>query len=119
MVQQDDGSHVSQTAFSVGINNVDNLFNEKKIVVTLSSGDSTGRFVLRDVNNETYLLAYTVMTDYGTTHEINSGDVYAEFTASGNVTGKILLDRTQITRDGSYAGTVTFAVSVVDIEEQN
>ena len=42
-----------------------------------------------------------------------------QFTANGNVTGKILLDRTQITRDGAYAGTVTFIVSVVDIEEQN
>jgi hypothetical protein len=118
-VQKQDGSHISQKEFSVKISDVKNLFQEKKIVVTLSSADSTGKFVLRDINNETYLLAYTVVTDFNTPHEIESGETYAEFTANGSMTGKILVDRTQVTRDGSYSGTITFAISVVDIAKEN
>ncbi|MBQ9132157.1 MAG: hypothetical protein IJX62_06785, partial [Clostridia bacterium] len=118
-VAKQDQSHLSNTSFRVTVSNVDHLFNEKKVVVSITSDDSTGNFVLRDRDNNVYLLPYAVFTAYGNEHEIDSGEVFAEFTDNGEISGYVQIDRSQISRDGSYSGTMIFSIAVEALTAEN
>lgn len=103
----------SETAVSVGASDVSFLFGEKKLVISLSSADASGEFLLRDVNDPTYTLPFNVYTEQpGERVEVTPGGRFAEFTADGRVNGCLRIDQSLINRNGSYSGTVTFTVSV-------
>ncbi len=103
---------VKSTVFSVTASNVDNLFNEKQIVVSVSGTD--GVFALYD---EDYMLHYEIYNTETGGEKLASGDVFATFTQNGAQVGRLDIDQSQITRKGSYSGTVIFDVRVTNIEE--
>lgn len=103
----------SETDISVSAADVGFLFGEKKIVISLSSADSSGAFLLRDLEDSTYTLPFSVYTEQtGEREELAPGDTFAEFTANGSVAGALRIDQSLITRNGSYSGTVVFTVTV-------
>ena len=108
-----DADAVKSTSFEVRASNVSNLFGEKQVVVAISAPN--GEFVLRD---EEFLLTYAVYDAEQDGTRLDSGDVFAVFDTNGSAKGRIEIDQSQITRRGSYSGTLIFAVSVTDKEEQ-
>lgn len=104
---------VKVTAFEVKASNVDNLFGEKQIVVSLSVPN--GEFVLKD---EKFWLAYSVFASEEGGEALNSGDVFAVFENNRTAKGRIEIDQSQITRRGSYTGSMRFTVSVADKEAE-
>ena len=104
---------VKVTAFEVKASNVDNLFGEKQIVVSLSVPN--GEFVLKD---EEFWLAYSVFASEEGGEALNSGDVFAVFENNRTAKGRIEIDQSQITRRGNYTGSMRFTVSVADKEAE-
>lgn len=110
----------SETAVSVGASDVSFLFGEKKLVISLSSADASGEFLLRDVNDPTYTLPFSAYTEQtGERTRVAPGGRFAEFTADGRTNGCLRIDQSLINRNGSYSGTVTFTVSVEPISAES
>jgi len=108
-IVKNDKSHLSNSEFTVKISDVNHLFGEKKIVVTVSSDDSLNRFVLKDTSDATHILPYSVLVGE---QSVEPDGILANFTENGEVVGIIQIDRSKIARDGSYQGTMIFTVSV-------
>ncbi len=100
-----DADALSVTPFEIRVSNVDNLFGEKQITVSVSA--EGGAFVLRD---GAYSLSYAIYNAESGGGSIVSGSDFASFTADGLQKGRLEIDQSNITRKGSYSGTVTFTV---------
>ncbi|MBQ8213315.1 MAG: hypothetical protein IJZ80_04835 [Clostridia bacterium] len=106
-----DSDAVKSTVFEVKATNVSNLFGEKKIVVEIASSD--GVFRLTD---EEFSLAYAVYNAETGGTNLESGDGFATFLSDGIAKGRIEIDQSQITRQGSYSGRMIFTVKVTERE---
>lgn len=106
---KEDQSHIVAKPITVTASDVDHLFGEKRILVTVNT--ASGKFELADGD---YRLPYTV---YGALDEspLEPGDPFTIFTENGNAEGKITFDQSLITREGSYSGRLTFSIRVEDI----
>lgn len=109
--KESDKDAVKVTAFEVKASNVGNLFGEKQIVVSLSAPN--GEFLLKD---EEFWLAYSVFSSELGGEALESGDIFAIFENDRTAKGRIEIDQSQITRRGSYTGSMRFTVSVADKE---
>ena len=107
-----DTDAVSTTAFEVRASNVDHLFGEKQIVIDVSAPD--GVFCLMD---EEFPLPYSLYNTANGGEPLQSGDRFAVFLENGTAEGRIEIDQSQITRQGSYSGRILFTVSVAAREE--
>ncbi len=110
---EDSEDRYSLTKFTVAAENVDNLFGEKEVQVSVASGDANGIFVLRDGNGG--ILPFELFAEEGAQTIINSGDIFAHFAANGSVDTWIRIDQSKITQSGIYNGVLIFSYSVEDI----
>lgn len=109
---REDGSHILSAELKITATDVNYLFGEKSIRVTVNA--EGGSFALADGE---YRLPYSV---YGAIGEdaLLPGDTFAVFTQSQSVVGKITVDQSLITREGSYKGRLIFEVSVEDLDKE-
>ena len=101
------------TKFTVTAKDVDNLFDEKEIQISVKSNDEGGIFALRDTNGVT--LPFELFAEEGAQTPINSGDVFARFEANGSVDTWLRIDQSKITQSGIYNGVLIFSYTVENI----
>lgn len=95
---------------TVSVSDVHYLFGEQEIVVTATpSGDE---FVLLD---GTHRLTYEMYGEADPDTPLTTGGVVARFLQDGDATLRIRVDQSQIRRNGTYTGTVTFSVSLGEL----
>ena len=104
-----DGSHIASSEIQITVSDVDHLFGEKLILVTVNT--ESGKFELADGDHR---LPYAV---YGSLSEqpLAPGEEFAVFRNDQTAIGRIEIDRSLITREGSYGGRLLFEVSVNDL----
>lgn len=107
-----DGSHIVSKDLKVSVTDVNHLFGEKLILVTVNT--ESGKFELAD---GAYRLPYAVYGTLGNT-PLTPGDEFAVFTKSESATGRIAFDQSLITREGSYSGRLIFEVKIESITQQ-
>lgn len=105
-----DTDKVKSTTFSVSASSIENLFGEKKVVVSLTAAD--GKFALKNGDDS---LEYTVYNQETGGEALASGATFTEFTSAISVTGRVDIDQSKITQKGTYTGTMTFSISLEDI----
>lgn len=102
-----DAVAIVEKTFNVTASDVQNLFDGNKVVVRVNASSlslstaapiSTLPFSVYKTGNGTALTGATAL--------------FASFTANGSQGGKVTIDQRQITKAGSYSGTMTFNVSV-------
>ena len=106
---REDGSHIVSKEIKISVTDVDHLFGEKMILVTVNT--ENGKFELADGD---YRLPYAVYGAIGNT-ALFPGEEFAVFTQNGEATGRIAFDQSLITREGSYSGRLIFEVMLEDI----
>ena len=106
---QADGSHLVSAPIKISVTDVDHLFGEKIILITVNT--ESGTFELSD---GVYRLPYSV---YGALKDtpLMPGEIFASFTQNQSVSGRLTFDQSLITREGSYSGRLIFEVSVQSI----
>lgn len=109
-----DATRYSTTPFTVSVSDVDNLFGEKEIVVTLNT--DSGSFELKDGD---HTLPYEAYATESGGEALATGADFATFTSDGSVTGRIVVDQSLITRKGSYSGTLIFSFAVEPKSDAN
>lgn len=107
--EEDAPDKIASKALTLTASDVENLFGEKKIAVTAAAPD--GAFRLTDGTNQ---LAYSVYAPDSPT-ALASGGVFTEFTGDQSKTGRIEVDQSTIRHAGTFTGTITFTISLVDI----
>lgn len=105
-----DADKVKSTTFSINASSIENLFDTKKVVVSLSAADGT--FALKNGDDS---LEYAVYNQETGGTALADNDTFAEFTSADSVTGRVDIDQSKITKKGSYTGTMTFSISLADI----
>ncbi len=103
---------ISDTAFAVTAEDVDNLFGEKKLVIRMRGAG--GSFSMTDEAGNA--LSYQVCTGRQGNNTIASNGILGELTSDGSCYGRIRIDRSQITTSGKYEGQVFFDITVEDID---
>ncbi len=100
--------------FSVTVTDVDHLFGEKQIKVSVS--DESGSFLLSDGD---YTLPFAVYPGASGGTAVTAGGTLAAFTGNGSAVGRIEIDQSMITRKGNYTGSLifTFAVEPLSADE--
>ena len=99
--------------FTIGVPEVLSL-NGKQICVRVY-GDN-GVFALQNADATSWL-RYEVYSNANTTLPLQSGDVFATFTAVGEQSGFVRIDQKDITHADTYTGNLRFSFFVSDIEE--
>ena len=107
--EKPDGSHVVSSEIKITVSDVDHLFNEKLILVTVNT--ESGKFELADGDHRLPYAVYGSLSDL----PLKPGDEFAIFMKDQTATGRIEFDRSLITREGSYSGRLLFEVSVNDL----
>ena len=108
-ISKTDNSTIKSTTFDVVAANVANL-GKRRVDISIYTLD--GAFNLTDGNN--HFLPYKIFAQAADGVAIASGEQFTSFTADGTVTGRVDVDRTDIPAEGSYTGTVTFTIALVD-----
>lgn len=106
---QEDGSHIVSAEIEISVKNVDHLFGEKMILVTVNT--ESGKFELADGE---YRLPYAVYGALGDA-PLMPGEDFAIFTKDQSAMGRIEFDQSLITREGSYSGRLIFETTVSDL----
>ena len=109
-----DPNRHSLSKFTVTATNVDNLFGEKEICVSVTSGNTNGTFCLQDERGNT--LPFELFRDANAQTSIASGDVFARFDENGSVDTWIRIDQSKITESGIYNGVLIFSYTAQDIQ---
>lgn len=103
---------IATAKIQVGASGISYLFGRKIVVrIAPSLGDD---FVLTGEDGST--LPYSVYATESGGSAMQSNTVFAEFTESGSVKGRIEIDQSDIEQSDTYRGTLTFYVS---LEEPN
>ncbi len=108
-----DPERYSNTQFTVAVSNVQNLFGEQKIVLTVSHATGDSGFYLSDPSGTT--LPYSLHLSKDAVEALANGDTLAEFTEDGSVSAWIRIDQSQILKSGLYSGTLVFDYSAKPI----
>lgn len=106
-VSATDAAAIKEQAFNITASDVQNLFDNKKVVVRIAA-DS---LALTEASG-TAVLPFSVYTSGNSSALTGVNDVFAQFGSNGSHSGKITIDQRQITKTGNYSGTLTFNVSV-------
>ena len=102
-------SSIKSTTFPVQISGITYL-NGKQITVSISAPNDEFKLY-----NGIYSIPYYVYNGVGqNATKLQSGDVLATFTSDGAIMGRIDVDQKDIAVAGSYGGTLTFTVAVVE-----
>ena len=109
-----DPNRHSLNKFTVTATNVDNLFGEKEICVSVTSGNIDGTFCLQDESGNT--LPFELFREANAQTSIASGDVFARFDKNGSVDTWIRIDQSKITESGIYNGVLIFSYAVESID---
>ena len=103
------------TSFEVQVQNVENLYGEKAIQVSVAPGNGN-TFCLQDEDGN--VLLFDLFRDKETQTPISEDRVLEQFTQSDQVVQTwIRIDQSTISTSGVYNGVLTFHYSIVDIEE--
>lgn len=111
-LQQTAESTPVDTPFTISIPEVLSL-DGKQICVRVY-GDN-GVFALQ--GSDGIVLPYQVFSNTNTTQPLNSGDIFATFTAEGEQSGFVRIDQKDITKADTYTGNLRFSFFVNDVEE--
>ena len=112
----DDPNRYSLTKFTVEARNVDYLFGENAIQVSVNAQEGSNVFCLQNANGTS--LPFDLLPSPTGQNTLQSGDVLARFTANSTVEVWIRIDRSQISQTGTYEGVLTFRYSVVEINNE-
>lgn len=83
-----------------------------KVSVTVTGMGTNGAFIMKDKNGIGAVeLPFSLYNNTNSPNPIEPGAVYGEFTANEVKNGKATVDTANITRAGSYKGTLTFTIS--------
>lgn len=111
-----DPERTSLTKFTVEAQNVNYLFGEKEIQISVNTKDPNGVFYLQDESGA--ILPFDLLAAKDAQTPIANGDVFATFTENGSVDTWIRIDQSKIVQSGIYNGVLVFSYSVVDIEDK-
>ena len=111
---KEDPNRHSLSKFTVTATNVDNLFGEKEIQVSVTSGNADGTFCLQDESGNT--LPFALFKEANAQTSIASGDVFARFDKDGSVDTWIRIDQSKITESGIYKGVLIFSYTTQDVQ---
>ena len=109
-----DPNRHSLSKFTVTATNVDNLFGEKEICVSVTSGNTDGTFCLQDESGNT--LPFELFREANAQTSIASGNVFARFDKNGSVDTWIRIDQSKITESGIYNGVLIFSYTAQDVQ---
>lgn len=111
LIRKMDGAadKIASRDLPITVSKVQNLFGEKRIVVSASTPDGT--FALTDGTNQ---LAYSLFAPEASSPLTNDG-VFATFTGDESKTGRVEVDQSAIRRAGTFTGTVVFTIALEDI----
>ena len=99
--------------FTIGVPEA--LLLEGKQICVRVYGDN-GVFALQNANGTSWL-RYEVYSNANIELPLQSGDVFATFTAVGEQSGFVRIDQKDITQTDTYTGYLRFSFFVSDIEE--
>ena len=114
-ISRTEESSVVKKEFSLGVSGIEAAELQNEVIrVTVSdpmqAGVATSEFYMYNGNNK---LPFTL---YNGEKQIANESVFHIFTANETVTGYVAVDQKDIPATGSYTGTLTFTVSLVDAE---
>lgn len=103
--------------FEVSVANVNNLFGEKEVQVSVRT--ASGSFVLQNEEG-THELIYKLYNSLTENNALDSGDVFAVFDEINTdaVKGRLEIDQSQIVYTDEYLGTLIFDISLVSVGEE-
>lgn len=113
---EDDPNRYSLTKFTIEARNVDNLFGENEIRLSVDAQNEENIFCLQ--NEEGATLLFDLLSDPNGQTTLVGGSVLARFTENGTVDTWIRIDRSKISGTGTYTGVLTFHYSVAEIEDE-
>lgn len=100
-----DGDAIKEQTFNVIASDVQNLFDDDRIVVRVNASSLT-------LTTTGATLPFSVYKNGNTTALTGATALFAQFTANSSQGGSVKIDQRQITKAGDYSGTMTFSVSV-------
>lgn len=115
-IQRTAETSIKSADFSVTVSDLEPL-EDQRIDVSLISPD--GEFYLY---SGVYRIPYEIFNLESGGTALESGDVFASFTQSGEVKGRVEVDQSKILAEGTYGASVQFVVEVKrseSAEQQN
>lgn len=113
---EDDPNRYSLTKFTIEARNVDNLFGENEIRLSVDAQNEENIFRLQ--NESGAAIPFDLIPNPDAQTSLTGGSVLARFTEDGTVDTWIRIDRSKISGTGTYTGVLTFRYSVADIENE-
>ena len=107
-----EAENIKNVAFEVNVADVENMENHQ-VNVSISTAD--GKFNLVNENDGKVVLPFKVFDKETAGKVLNSGDIFASFTANGSATGRVEVDQADIEAAGNYTGTITFNIALADL----
>ena len=107
-IQRTAESSVKSKSFSVKLNDAEGLDGKQVDVFVQTPGGSF------DLYCDVYRLPYQLFNQADGGTPLASGDLFASFTQSGEVMGRVEVDEMNIPATGTYSGSLQFLVTVKD-----
>lgn len=108
ILRKSDTESIKTAAFEVTVSDVKNMDGKQVNVSVSTAGENF------NLMKDTVALPFKVFNQATGGTALNSGDNFASFTENKTVAGRVEVDQMDITAAGSYSGTVTFNIALVD-----
>lgn len=107
-IQRTAESSIKSKSFSVKLSDAEGLDGKQVEVAVFAPGDTFALYY------DVYSLPYQLFNQATGGTPLKSGDLFATFAQSGEVTGRVEVDEMNIPATGTYSGSLQFIVTVKD-----